>query len=83
MAAKKRYRKFQSRQNERIVFFLMREKGPKFNPESVIREIYDVRDSIQIEHIFLKIVILWYVMLCYTILCYGKVCKIWYAMRFL
>ena len=30
----------------------MREKGPKFNPESVIREIYDERDGIQNEHMF-------------------------------
>ena len=61
----------------------MREKGPKLNPDSVNREIYDERDSIQNEHMSLKRVILWYPMLCCAILCYGIVWKVWHAMRFL
>ena len=56
----------------------MREKGPKFNPESVIREIYDERDSIQNEHTFFKRVILWYAMLSYAMVWYGKYGMLWY-----
>ena len=51
-------------------FSLIREKGPKLDPESVVKELNGESDSVQNEHMFLKRVILWYDMLCNAILWY-------------
>ena len=53
-------------------FSLMREKGPKSDPDSVVKEINE-HDNVQDKQMFLKRGILWYGMVCYAMVSHAMI----------